>query len=91
VSVVFPGAIGTNIMVNSGVEIKMTTQLSDNAKKYSTLLPLEVVEEIVDGMERNKKRIYVGKDSRFMNFLYRLSPAYASRMIARNMKNLLGD
>jgi hypothetical protein len=46
---------------------------------------------MIDGIEKNRSRIYVGKDARLMNILYRISPGYASRLITRNMKQLLGD
>jgi hypothetical protein len=51
----------------------------------------KAAEEIIDGIEKNKVRIYVGNDSRFLNILYRISPGYATRLISRQMRSLLPD
>jgi hypothetical protein len=61
------------------------------AKKYKALSPDKAASIMIDGIEKNRSRIYVGKDARLMNILYRISPGYASRLITRNMKQLLGD
>ena len=91
VSIIFPGAIGTNITVNSGVE---APKMSEEDMKKSSFKPLPVTEAaniIINGIENNKERIFVGGDSKFMNFLYRLSPGFATRFIAKQMKSLLSD
>jgi len=54
-----------------------------------TLSPVTAARIIVDGMERNQYRVFVGKDSKFMDILYRLKPVYAARMINDKMKSLL--
>ncbi len=89
VSVVFPGAINTNIMSNSGVKMSV-----DNNKEAenSKLKPLDAniaAGMIIDGMEKDKIRIYVGKDSKMMNNMYRFSPKYATGLITKKMKSLL--
>jgi hypothetical protein len=40
-------------------------------------------------MIKNKYEVYVGSDSKTMNFLYKTNPKYATEFIARKMKNLL--
>jgi len=90
VSIIFPGAVGTNISSNSGVTLHLSKEAEAMAKKYKPLSAKKAAELMVDGIEKNRERIFVGKDSRFMNILYRLSPGYASRLITRNMKHLLG-
>ena len=45
---------------------------------------------IVRGVEHNTPHILVGKDTKTMYRLYRLSPVYATKLIARKMKSLLG-
>jgi short-subunit dehydrogenase len=88
VTVVFPGAIGTNITTNSGVEIpKLETD--KKAKQYKTLSPKDAARIIIDGMEKNKFRVLVGNDAKMMDFLYRLSPKFATELIAKQMKSLL--
>lgn len=86
VSVVFPGAIGTNITANSGVEAPKMPEGGSNIK---VLPPSQAAEIIICGMEKNEFQIYVGKDSKLMNFLYRLNPGYATRFISKQMQSLL--
>ena len=88
VSVVFPGAINTNITANSGVHMEMPK--GAKASDYKTLASPEAAQIILKGIENNELRIYVGSDSKFMNFLYRLAPTFATNFIAKKMKGLLG-
>lgn len=46
--------------------------------------------DIIDGMERRRFRVLVGRDAKLMDALYRLAPARAAGFIARQMKDLLG-
>ncbi len=85
VSVVFPGAINTNITANSGVEAPRIA----GGKQYKTLSAPEAARIIIDGIERKKVRIFVGSDSTFMDRLYRLSPGYATGLITKQMRGLL--
>lgn len=94
VSVIYPGAIATNITDNSGVKASHTAEENTDKKKKTGMKPLPADEAaiiIINGMEKNKVRIYVGKDSKTMNFLYRLNPGYATNMITKAMKDLLSD
>lgn len=88
VSVVFPGATKTNITENSHV-ITPNVQPND-AKKIPMLSAEAVAEKIIRGMEKKKLYIYTGKDSNFMNRMYRLAPLFSVKMITRKMKGLLG-
>lgn len=88
VSIVFPGAVATHITENSGVAVP---QMKGNAEQKYKALPAEKAAEIIiSGMEKNKMRIFVGSDSSFMDFLYRLAPGFATRFISKKMKELLG-
>lgn len=83
VSVVFPGGIATDIMKNSQITDKSA---SDEEKKSKLLLsPAAAAEKIINGMERDKYRLFVGKDSKAMNFLYGIFPSYATRLMKRVM------
>lgn len=86
VTVVFPGAIHTNITKNSGVAVPT---MPSNAKAYPTTSATNAAEIIVRGIEKNALRVYVGKDAKFMNLLYRLHPTFATNYIAKQMQNLL--
>ncbi len=86
VSIVFPGAVKTDIVKNSGVE----APVSDSAQKeYKALDVNRAAEIIINGIKRNKKRIFVGSDSRMMDILYRIHPNFAIRLIQKQMKDLL--
>ncbi|MHA8075431.1 SDR family NAD(P)-dependent oxidoreductase [Aquirufa sp. TARAVU-A1A] len=87
VSVVFPGAIATNITVNSGIEMP---KASSGASGMTSLPANEAARIILHGMETNQYRILVGSDSKFLDFLCRLAPEYATNFIAKKMKALLG-
>ncbi len=88
VTVVFPGATSTNITKNSGVKSPMS---QEDAKKANipTQSPVDVAKLVVRAIQNNQLRVYAGKDSKFMNKLYRLSPDYATNLIAKQMKSLL--
>jgi short-subunit dehydrogenase len=87
VSVVFPGAIATNITANSGIEMP---KVSGDSSAMATMPANEAARVILHGMETNQYRILVGSDSKFMDFLCRLAPEYATNFIAKKMKALLG-
>ena len=87
VSVVFPGAIGTNIAGNSGVNIQAPKDKTASAIK--TLSAAKAAEIIINGMESNQFRIIVGSDSRFMDILSRINPGFATRFIQKKMRSLL--
>lgn len=87
VSVVFPGAINTNITVNSGL---MTQEERDNLKSGHRMTNADAAARaILDGMEQNKYRILVGSDARMMDIYSRLMPEKAAELIYKNMKNLI--
>lgn len=87
VTVVFPGAIGTNIAVNSGV---MDLEKMKGLEAPSNMLaPGKAARIILDGIERNHYRILVGSDARLMDAVYRLNPQRAARFIYNQMSALL--
>lgn len=88
VTVVFPGAVATNITTNSGVAMP---SMGGDAKKPQghTYPAASAARDILDGMEKNKFRILVGSDSKLVDFLYRLNPQSAAAFIADKMKGLL--
>lgn len=83
VSLVFPGAMATNIKKNSQITDK---NVSDEEKNSKMLLkPSVAAELIIAGMEKNKYRFFIGKDSKAMNFIYSVNPGFATRLIKRVM------
>jgi len=89
VTTVFPGAIATNISANSGVS--SNTVSSENAPKFKMTTAPVAAEIIVDGIEKNKYRVMVGSDAKMMDFLSRLMPERAAKIIYTQMRSLLAD
>ena len=87
VTVVFPGAIETNIVANSGVTIKASESTSNKGMK--TTSARVAAEVIVKSIERNSFRVLVGNDAKMMDFLYRLMPKRATKFIYDQMGALL--
>ena len=90
---VFPGAIGTNISVNSAVMTaeemaKLTAAAGDKARKST--VPAEAGRQIIEAIEKGSYEIFIGQDARFMSRLSRLNPKRAAGLIYSQMKDLLG-
>lgn len=89
VTVVFPGAVNTNITKNSG--LNMPAQSTPENKSMKVLSAKNAAQIMINGIENNSYRVMVGNDARFMDYIYRLNPAYAARFIYQKMKTLLGE
>lgn len=87
VTLVFPGAVKTNIAANSGVEMDVA---GAQDTKIKMLEPEKAAELIIRAMEQNKYRALIGRDARMMDWMSRLSPKMAVNMIYKQMKSLLG-
>jgi short-subunit dehydrogenase len=87
VSVIFPGAVATEITANSGVD--MPAMDSVDRDSYRTTSPEEAARIILDGIEDEDFQIFVGRDARTMNLLNRVSPRRSTHLIYRQMKDLL--
>jgi NADP-dependent 3-hydroxy acid dehydrogenase YdfG len=91
VTVVFPGGVSTNITGNSGVDTsKMMERVAASSSKVKTLTPSQAAEMIVNGMETNQYHVYAGSDSKMLNMFTRISPRRAAKIIAEQLKSLLG-
>ena len=88
VTVVFPGAIATNISQNSGVVIERPST-DESARSFPTTSAEDAAETIIDGMERDRFQVYIGNDAKMMNLLYRLNPKRATQFMFNRMKELL--
>jgi NAD(P)-dependent dehydrogenase (short-subunit alcohol dehydrogenase family) len=91
VTVVFPGAIGTNIAANSGVTISAAPENGNRQRSIKPLAPGKAAQIIIDGIEQDRYRILVGSDAAFMDFIYRVSPERAANYIFRQMQSLLPE
>ncbi|MDT5015670.1 MAG: hypothetical protein QOD39_1830 [Mycobacterium sp.] len=87
VGVVFPGAVGTHIAVNSGA---MTPEESEAAANTMRMLPPPVAAaKIVRGIEKDSYRVFVGFDAFLLDKLNRLAPRLAAKLIWRQMPDVL--
>lgn len=89
VSVVFPGATKTNIAKNSCADLPQQPNKADQKQNIPMLSPKKAASIIIRGIEQNRFQIFTGKDSKLMNTFYRLSPSFATNLIAEKMKSLL--
>lgn len=87
VSVVMPGAVATDIALNSGVDMGAAT--GSEAAASSALPADQAARIILDGIEANRLHIYVGRDSRMLNLMVRIAPAWAIRTIQKKMKAMI--
>lgn len=77
---VFPGAIKTDILKNSNVEFK-----SRSTKSYKMTSVEDTAKEIIRGIEKEKFKLYIGSDSKFMNKFYKFSDKRAIRFVKKKM------
>lgn len=88
VSGIYPGAIATNISLNSGVDTRQMESAAGD-KRMKTTGADEAARIILDGMENNLYHIMVGSDAKMMNRFQRLAPERAMKMISSKMGSLL--
>lgn len=89
VTIVFPGAVETNISSNSGLEDRASSKEADAEKsKFQPLPAAEAAKIIIEGMENNDYRVLVGKDAAFLDKFSRFSPKRAADFIAKKMASL---
>ncbi|MFA5693389.1 MAG: hypothetical protein WC907_07215, partial [Acholeplasmataceae bacterium] len=86
VTLVFPGAVKTNIAKHS---LKDAPDMESEESNYKMLSAEKAASLTIKAIESNKLYVYYGSDSRFMNKLYRLMPKGATNMIAKKMGGLL--
>ena len=91
VTVVFPGAIATNITANSGVSTPggKDAEAAASESKFSMTSPSDAARIIIDAMERDAYRVTVGKDATMMDRMARWMPVRSAKLIYSKMKDLL--
>lgn len=87
VAVVFPGAVATEILANSGVGSRGGAGAGGAPQMTS---PDSAAEQIVDAILRGTPRLVIGKDARMLDRLSRLIPHRAIGIIAKKMKEHTG-
>jgi short-subunit dehydrogenase len=86
VSVVYPGAVSTNIAENSGAEDGLDAE--ESGIKMTT--PGDAAAAIVSAIETGKARVRIGRDAVALDVLSRLMPTRAIQLIAKKMKEAAG-
>lgn len=87
VTIVFPGAIATNITANSGIDLPEVSAEASSIKQTSAQVAAKMM---IDAIEKGKPRITIGKDAAMMDRLSRINPVFAANLIYKQMKSLLG-
>jgi NAD(P)-dependent dehydrogenase (short-subunit alcohol dehydrogenase family) len=84
VSVIMPGAVATHIAENSGLaaptaaEAKVPMTPADRAARL-----------MVEGIEKDRLHIYVGRDAKLMSIAIKVAPRQAIKLVQRRMRGLL--
>lgn len=86
VTLVIPGAVGTNITDNSGVQAP-TIPAGKTPKVTSAE---DAATQIVDAVRDGTFRVLIGSDARMLDRLARVAPVRAITTVANRMKALLG-
>lgn len=88
-TVVFPGGINTDIAKNSHAS-EVTAETASSAASKMLLTPEAAASQILKAIEKEKCRVYIGKDAKLMNILFKLFPRFAMALIQKalgsNMK-----
>jgi len=86
VTLVIPGAVGTNIAANSGVEVPSMP----SGKMPRMTSAEDAATQIVDAVRDGTFRVLIGGDARMLDRLARVAPTRAITTVAQRMKALLG-
>mgnify|MGYP002619902652 CR=1 FL=1 len=84
VMVVLPGAMATNITKNSNVEVAT----SEENSSFKMLSPVVGASEIIKGIKKNKFKVFLGSDSKFLRILYKINSIWAIRFINKKMSKM---
>ena len=79
VGCVHPGGIKTNIVVNGRIHTSMVgdqthSQQIEEFNKMARTTPIKAAQTILNGVRKNKRRILIGQDAKFMDRIQRLFP-----------------
>lgn len=90
VTVVFPGAIATNIGRNSGVDLADVSDPRPQGASIKTTSPEEAGRQIVEALEKGTPRVRIGKDVKMIDRFGRLMPSTSILVIAKRMARAVG-
>ena len=87
VTVVFPGAVGTNITANSGVTMPGTAAGASSMKMTTAV---SAGAQIVEAIEKGSYKVRIGSDAKLLDRMSRLMPQRSTGIIADQMKKAMG-
>lgn len=92
VTVILPGAVDTGITENSGVEQpgELDEKATEKARRMMTSAP-DAARIMLDGIEKNRLHVHVGKDAKAMSLLIKIAPRPAIRFVKKQMEKQLGS
>lgn len=76
----------TGIKANSGLGAEAGAGPEGHSPD-AALSPVKAAELIVEAIEKNKARIYIGKDSKSMSLIQRINPNFATRLIYKKIQH----
>jgi len=92
VSLVFPGAVATNISVNSKAVTEAEAKaMSGAAAKFKMTSSPVAAAKIIEGFENNVYHGFAGSDAQMMDRIARIAPESAAKLIHKQMASLLHD
>ena len=80
VMIVLPGAMNTNITKNSNVEIN-----TNSSGNFKMLEADQAAYKIIKAIEKNKFKLFLGSDAKFLKLLYKLNSKWAISFINKKM------
>ncbi len=83
VSIIFPGAVATDITKNSNLE---ASSAQDDGSASKILQPDDAAKQIIKSIEKNKFKSYLGKDCKTMHVMYKIAPLTSMKLINKMMK-----
>lgn len=91
VSCVHPGGIKTNIVVNGRMHTSMVgeqthSQQIEEFNKMARTTPEKAAQTILEGVRKNKRRILIGQDAKFMDRIQRFLPEKYTSVFAALLK-----
>lgn len=91
VTIVFPGAIATDIAGNSGVTVNAPADdtAAAEASSHPTTSAVDAAEATIGAIESGAYRLVIGKDAKFVDWASRVAPQWAANYITKKMGDLL--
>lgn len=91
VTSVHPGGIKTNIINNS--KLLTNEGIFEDKQKGAKILeqqfittPEQAAEQIVNGIVKNKRRVLIGRDAKFLDIVQRIFPSAYQKLVVANSK-----